>query len=64
MESNLIVAVGLLTAKDLDMLGPAFTRAWPVDETPCFPQLLCAIDDADRKLWRARDCTSAQDDES
>lgn len=50
-----IVAVGLLTRDDLHRLGPSFTRAWPVDETPCFGDLLLAIDEADRELWRSRD---------
>jgi hypothetical protein len=45
-----IVAVGLLTQHDLNMLGPAFDRAWPVEETPNFSELLRAIDDADRRL--------------
>ena len=50
-----IVAVGLLTQRDLDVLGSGFHRVWPVDETPCFSQLIAAIDDADRELWRERD---------
>lgn len=50
-----IVAVGLLTEQDLEALGPTFDRAWPVDETPCFGDLLLAIDEADRGLWRERD---------
>jgi len=45
-----IVAVGLLTGRDLGMLGPAFDRAWPVEETPTFNELLSAIDEADLKL--------------
>ncbi len=45
-----IVAVGLLTRRELDMLGPAFDRAWPVEEAPEFMALLEAIDEADRKL--------------
>ena len=52
-----IVAVGLLTRTDLDVLGPSFTRIWPVDETPCFDGLLRAIDDADREL---RHCSEDQ----
>ena len=52
-----IVAVGLLTQGDLALLGPAFDRAWPIDETPCFTGLLEAIDEADRDLKRARDQT-------
>lgn len=49
MESR-IVAVGLLTQHDLDVLGQNFTRSYPVDETPCFGELLRAIDEADREL--------------
>ena len=42
-----IVAVGLLTQRDLTLLGPAFDRAWPVEEAPAFDELLRAIDQAD-----------------
>jgi hypothetical protein len=46
-----IVAVGLLTQRDLNLLGPTFERAWPVEEAPStFEHLLQAIDQADRKL--------------
>lgn len=47
-----IVAVGLLTRNDLNVLGPSFTRLWPVDETPCFDGLLQAIDEVDRDMCR------------
>jgi hypothetical protein len=50
-----IVAVGLLTRHDLNALGPAFDRAWPVEETPNFSELLRAIDEADRSLSRRSD---------
>ena len=50
MSAERIVAVGLLTRKDVRLLGPTFDRLWPVEETPCFLQLLQAIDDADRHL--------------
>lgn len=50
-----IVAVGLLTQRDLELLGQSFDRLWPVNETPCFGSLLQAIDEADRDLWRERD---------
>ena len=50
MEPRKIVAVGLLTQRDVDVLGHGFSRLWPVDETPCFSELLQAIDDADREL--------------
>lgn len=45
-----IVAVGLLTRHDLNALGPAFDRAWPVEEAPSFGELLRAIDEADERL--------------
>jgi hypothetical protein len=41
-----IVAVGLLTQRDLNMLGPTFDRIWPVEEVPSFSELLRAIDEA------------------
>lgn len=47
-----IVAVGLLTCRDLKVLGPTFDRIWPVEEAPHFSELLRAIDDADRTLKR------------
>jgi hypothetical protein len=50
-----VIAIGLLTATDLNRLGAGFSRAWPVDEVPCFGELLVAIDAADRQLWRTRD---------
>lgn len=55
MERRRIIAVGLLTQQDLELLGPTFGRAFPVDDTPCFTNLLRAIDEADRELWRERD---------
>ena len=49
-----IVAVGLLTQGDLNMLGPTFDRVWPVEEAPSFSELLRAIDEADRQLQQSR----------
>lgn len=49
-----IVAVGLLTDDDVAKLGSDFHRLYPVDETPCFGELLRAIDEADRALRRER----------
>jgi hypothetical protein len=54
-----IVAVGLLTDRDLEVLGSGFHRLWLVDETPCFGGLLQAIDEADRELTRERDKAAA-----
>ncbi|MFL6759549.1 hypothetical protein [Sphingomonas sp.] len=48
--SERIVAVGLLTQRDLSLLGPSFDRVWPVEDTPSFNELLRAIDQADRDL--------------
>ena len=47
-----IVAVGLLTQRELNILGPTFDRAWPVEDAPQFNELLQAIDEADRQLQR------------
>jgi hypothetical protein len=55
MSVEKIVVVALLTQREVNMLGGLLDRVWPVDETPCFPGLLQAIDEADRKLWRDRD---------
>lgn len=45
-----IVAIGLLTQRDLTLLGPTFERAWPIEDVPAFSELLHAIDDADQRL--------------
>ena len=45
-----IVAIGLLTQTELGLLGPAFNRAWPVNQAPDFDDLLRAIDEADEEL--------------
>ena len=50
MTKDHIVAVGLLTARDVELLGPTFDRLWPVEDTPCFSQLIQAIDEADRAI--------------
>ena len=54
MSEDRIVAVALLTQRDVDLLGPTFERLWPVDEAPCFPELLRAIDEAERALREVR----------
>ena len=52
MAKERIVAVGLLTQREVELLGHGFSRLWPVDDTPCFQDLLQAIDDADVELSR------------
>lgn len=54
LAEDRIVAVGLLTQHDVELLGHGFSRLWPVDETPCFTDLLRAIDEADRELKHSR----------
>ena len=54
MPTERIIAIGLLTRSDLNVLGPAFDRAWPVEEAPNFSELLRAIDEADRKLKQSQ----------
>lgn len=49
-----VIAVGLLTQRDIGLLGPSFERLWPVDETPCFGGLIRAIDEADSALRKDR----------
>ena len=55
MSNERIVAVGLLTQSNLDALGAALKQVFPIYETPYFTELLHAIDEADRKHWRAED---------
>ena len=55
MPHDRIVAVGLLTQREIDLLGPTFERLWPLDEAPCFSELLRAIDEADRGVRSARE---------
>ena len=50
-----IVAVGLLTQRELNLLGPMFERAWPVEEAPHFNEMLRAIDEADRQLQQMKE---------
>ncbi len=53
MPQDRIVAVGLLTRHDLNILGPTFDRVWPVEKAPSFNELLRAIDEADERLMRS-----------
>jgi len=53
-----IVAVGLLTERDLAALGPTFDRVWPVEQAPKFGDLIRAIDEAERRLGKEPDSRS------
>lgn len=50
LPKNRIVAVGLLTARDIDLLGSGFDRTFPIDAAHDFDALLRAIDEADLRL--------------
>jgi hypothetical protein len=52
VPSERIIAVGLLTQRDVDLLGPTFDRLWPIEDAPSFSSLLEAIDAADAELKR------------
>jgi hypothetical protein len=54
MPNDRFVAVGLLTRRDLDVLGSGFCRAFPLQDTTDFTSLLIKIDRAEETLgWRA-----------
>lgn len=57
-EPERIVAIGLLTQHDLDLLGSGFRRVFHVDDTPSFEELLSAIDAADRDMAERSGATS------
>lgn len=46
------VAVGLLTQRDLDLLGEGFMRAYPLMPDTNFDDLLTAIDRAEHRHLR------------
>ncbi len=52
MAQEPIVAVGLLTHRDLDRLGDGFRRCFPVSDDGQFEDLLRAIDAADAAVRR------------
>lgn len=54
-DQDRIVAIGLLTQRDVFALGHDLSRVYPIDDAPCFGTLLTAIDDADRAFHRAQD---------
>ena len=50
MAQEHIVAVGLLTTRDLERLGSGFRRCFPVSDDQKFEDLLKAIDQADAAI--------------
>ena len=55
MNQDGIIAIGLLTRRDLHLLGPTFDRLWPVERAPEFDELVRAIDQADERLRERSD---------
>jgi hypothetical protein len=53
-DGHRVVAIGLLTQRDLDILGVGFRRAIPLTGPGEFDELLARIDEADRR-WGASD---------
>jgi hypothetical protein len=49
MPSRRLVSVGLLTQRDLDVLGSGFRRAFPLNDTTDFTSLLIEIDQVAKK---------------
>ena len=52
MPSRRFVSVGLLTQRDLDVLGSGFRRAFPLNDTQDYTAMLVAIDQVDRNRSR------------
>lgn len=52
MPREPIVAVALLTQRNLDLLGSALAHVWPVEDAPDFDELLRKIDETERELER------------
>lgn len=47
MRSDTFAAIGLLTRRDLDVVGSGFRWAYPLQETAEFEDLLRQIDEAE-----------------
>lgn len=52
-DPDRIVAVGLLTNRDLMVLGEGFARAYPISDTHDFSELLRSIDRAEQVCRQA-----------
>jgi hypothetical protein len=62
-DPDRIVAIGLLTQRDVFALGHDLSRVYPIDDAPCFGALLGAIDDADRAFHREHDARQSLADQ-
>ncbi len=53
-QGERLVAIGLLTQRDLDVLGTGFRRLFPLPNSPAdFDTLIVAIDEAEHQLRTA-----------
>jgi len=59
-QSPRIVAIGLLTQHELDLLGRGFDRAFPIDNELVFEDLLRAIDEAEQELQDRHDSSGVE----
>lgn len=55
MSDEEFVAVGLLTQRDLDLLGSGFCRIYPLADTTDFSALLARIDEVDKARLAQRE---------
>ena len=55
-----IAPAGRLHRADAGMFRPSLDRAWPVDGSPQFHNLLRAIDDADRDFRAGRNASTVR----
>lgn len=53
MPGRRFVSAGLLTPRDLDVIGSGFRRAFPLNKTTDFTSLLFEIDQAEQRLCDA-----------
>lgn len=61
MADDRIVAVGLLSAQDLEVLGRGFRRAIPVEDVDQFDALIRAIDEADQRHRSAQERSNGEE---
>jgi hypothetical protein len=54
MPNERFVLVGLLTQRDLDVIGSGFRRAFPLNNTPDYTSLLIKIDEEEQRLGRPK----------
>lgn len=46
-----MIAIRWQAQGHVEALGATLDHAFPIDETPCFDEVLQAIDEAERQVW-------------